>query len=180
MTAPLFISLLVVAVLLVYLVIAVRTWARVRGARLVVCPETKVPVVVNVDVGHAVASALWERPEVRLESCDRWSERGECAQPCVPQIETAPDATNPRAIAAYFFGKEHCVICSHPIEAPSRMTLQPGFMNPETREVDTWDGLPLQDLPRAMATWRPLCANCTIAEMSRQQFPDRVTDRLPH
>ena len=98
MTAPLFVSLLVVAVLLVYLVIAVRTWARIRGARLVVCPETKQPVVVNVDVGHAVASALWERPEVRLTSCDRWSERGGCAQPCVRQIETTPDATHGFAV----------------------------------------------------------------------------------
>jgi hypothetical protein len=180
MTAQLFIALLVVAVLLVYLVIAVRTWVRVRGKRLVVCPETKLPVAVKVDVGHAVASALWERPELQLTSCSRWPERGECAQPCVRQIETAPDATSPRAIAAHFFGNEHCVICSHPIEPPGHMTLQPGFMNPETHEVDTWDGLPLQDLARAMATWRPLCANCTLAESFRRTFPDRSTDRERH
>jgi hypothetical protein len=94
MTAPLFIALVFVAVLLVYLVIAARTWARARGARIVVCPETRLPVAVNVDVGHAVASALWEKTDLKLTSCTRWPERQDCDQPCVRQIEVAPSASS--------------------------------------------------------------------------------------
>jgi hypothetical protein len=40
--------------------------------------------------------------------------------------------------------------------------------------------VPPQDLPAAIATQRPLCANCTLAESFRQRYPDRVTDRQSH
>lgn len=177
MTAPLYIALFFVAVLLVYLVIAVRTWTRARGPRIVVCPETQRPVAVNVDVGHAITSALWEKADLRLTSCSQWPDHEGCDQPCVRQIEAAPSETEPRTIAAHFFSNARCAICNRPIEPLSRMTLQPGFMNPSTRMVDTWDDVPPQDLPQAIATWRPLCSNCTLAESFRQKFPDRVTER---
>jgi hypothetical protein len=60
------------------------------------------------------------------------------------------------------------------------LTLQPGFMDPATRRVDRWDDVPPQDLPRAVADWRPLCANCTLSESLRHDFPDRVTERERH
>jgi hypothetical protein len=180
MTAPLIIALFVAAVLVVYLAIAIRTWLRVRGARLVVCPETQQPVAVRVDVGHAITSAIREKTDLRLTSCSQWPDHQDCDQPCVRQIEAAPSKTEPRTIAAHFFDTARCVICSRPIEPPNRMTLQPGFMNPSTRRVDTWDDMPPQDLPRAIAAWRPLCSNCTLAESFRQRFPDRVTDRERH
>jgi hypothetical protein len=180
MTASLFIALLVVAVLLVYLIIAVRTWAQVRGARLVVCPETQTPVAVTVDVGHAITSAIREKADVRLTSCSRWPERQDCDQPCTRQIDIAPAETDPRTIAARFFSKERCAICSRRIEPLNRMTQQPGLMNPATQRVEAWDEVPTQDLPRAIATWRPLCANCTLAEAFRQRSPSRVTERERH
>jgi hypothetical protein len=180
MTAQVFIALLVVSVLVVYLIIAVRTWARVRGARVVVCPETQKPVSVRVDVGHAVASAVWEKPDLRVSACSRWPERQDCDQPCVQQIETAPEETSPKAIAAHFFKTERCAICAQSIEPLSSLALQPGFMDPVTHKVESWNELQPQDLPQAIASRRPLCANCTLAEGFRQRFPERVTDRLPH
>jgi len=177
MTAQLFIALVVVAVLLVYLVIAIRTWSHVHGARVVLCPETQKPVAVRVDVGHAIASAVWEHADLTLTSCSRWPERQDCDQPCVRQIEAAPAETMPKVIATHFFGKERCAICSRPIEPPNSMTLQPGFMDPTTHKVESWNEIPPQDLPQAIATRRPLCSNCTLAESFRQRFPDRVTDR---
>ena len=98
MTAQLFIVLLVLAVLVVYLVIAVRTWTHVHGARVVVCPETQKPVAVRVDVGHAVTTAVWEQPELRVTSCSRWPERQDCDQPCVKQID--PEAAKTLAAGA--------------------------------------------------------------------------------
>jgi len=180
MTAPLFIVLLLIIVLAVYFVIAVRTWMRVHGARVVICPETQQPVAVRVDVGHAMASAVWEKPDLRLTACTRWPERAGCDQPCVGQIESEPADTNPKVIAAHFFSHERCAICGAPIEAPGAMTLAPGFMDRATHTVQRWDEVPPQDLPAAIATRHPLCANCTLAESFRQRFPDRVTDRRPH
>ena len=180
MTTLWFAVLLVLAVLLVYLIIAVRTWLQVRGARLVVCPETQLPVAVRVDLGHAIASALREKPEVRLTSCSRWPERQDCDQPCTRQIEIAPAETDPRTIATHFFSMERCAICFRPIDPPSHAALQPGFMEPATHRVETWDKLPTRDLPRAIATYQPLCSNCTLVEQFRRRSPDRVTDRPAH
>jgi len=179
MTTTLYIGLILLAVLLVYLVIAVRTWSRVRGTRLVVCPETQRPVAVRIDVGLAMASAVWEAADLRVTSCSRWPDRQDCDQPCVHEIETHPKDTQPRAIAARFFSSQRCAICSRPIDPFSRMTLQPGFMDPATRHVKTWADLPPEDLPRAIAGWRPLCSNCTQAESCRQTSVTRVTDRTP-
>ena len=180
MTASLFIVLCILAVLLVYLAIAVRTWAQVHGARLVVCPETRLAAAVQVDAGHAIVSALWDQTDVRLTSCSRWPERGACEQPCAGQILIAPSDTSPRLIASRFFSKARCAICGRPTGPLSRVTLQPGFMEPDTRQVDTWDDITPDALPRAIATWRPLCSNCTLAESFRHKFPDRVTDRERH
>jgi hypothetical protein len=180
MTAQLFIVLLILSVLAVYLIIAIRTWARVHGTRVVVCPETQRTAAVAVDVGHAMATAVWEQPDLRLTSCSRWPEREGCEQPCVRQIETAPSETKPRTIAVHFFGGERCAICRRPIDPPSAITLQPGFMDPATHKVQRWNEIPPQDLADAVATKHPLCANCTLAESFRQRFPDKVTDRPPH
>ena len=180
MTPHFFIVLLLLAVLSVYIAIAARTWVHVRGARIVICPETQRPAAVRVDVGRAVGSAVWERPDYRLESCSRWPERRECAQSCVRQIEAAPSETSPKAIAGHFFSHEHCALCTHPIAPPHSMTLQPGFMDPATHMVQSWNELEPQDLLAAIATRQPLCANCTLAESYRQRFPDRFTDRLRH
>jgi hypothetical protein len=180
MSAQLFIALLFLAVLAVYAVIAARTWARVHGSRVVVCPETQTPVAVTVDVGHAAATAIWEKADVRLTSCTRWPERQDCDQPCVTQIETAPAETSPKTIAAHFFARQRCAICATPIEPPSRLTIQPGFMDPDTHKVRTWDEVPPQDLCAAIAISHPLCPNCTLAEAFRQRHPARVTDRHAH
>jgi hypothetical protein len=180
MTTHLIVPLVLIVVLSFYVAIAWRTWVRVHGTRVVVCPETQRPVAVNVDVGHAMTTAVWEKPDLRLTSCSRWPERADCDQPCVKQIELLPDATRPQAIATHFFAGLRCSICQRPIEPPSAVALQPGFMDPGSRKVQKWDEVPPQDLPDAVATRRALCSNCTLAESFRERFPDQVVDRLPH
>ena len=180
MTTQLIIPLVLVTVLTVYFAIAWRAWARVHGTRVVICPETKRPVAVKVDVGHAITTAVWEKPDLRLTTCTRWPEGHDCDQLCVKQIEYTPEQTRPKAMAAHFFAGLRCSICQRPIEPPSRITLQPGFMDPGTRKVQTWNEVPPQDLPEAIATRRALCSNCTLAESFRQRFPDEVVDRVRH
>jgi hypothetical protein len=53
-------------------------------------------------------------------------------------------------------------------------------MHPVTRKVESWKEIAPQDLPEAIATQRPLCADCTLAESFCQRFPERVTYRRPH
>jgi hypothetical protein len=171
MTTQVFVTLLLAIVLVVYLSLAIRAWARFRGTRVVTCPETRRPARVAVDLGHAMVSAAWERADVCIAQCSRWPERHGCDEACVPQIEESPDGTRARTIAARFFQGQRCVICQRRLEPLKRTGLQPGFMNPVTREVVAWIHVPAQELPDAIAVRRPLCPDCTLAESSRSPFP---------
>ena len=179
MTLTVFVPLLLAAVLAVYIGIAIRTAVRLRGKRVVICPETQQPVGVTVDLGHAATTAVWEKADVRLTSCSRWPERAGCDQPCVAQIEAEPVETRTKVIATHFFAGKRCGICQRAIEPPNAATLQPGFLNLVTHEVNAWDEIDPAKLTAATEHDLPLCANCTLAESFRQRFPDRVVERTP-
>jgi hypothetical protein len=89
MSGPLFILLLITMVVLTYAAITVVTWLKLRSTRVVACPENQEPAAVAVDVPHAVLTAFWEAPELRLRSCSRWPEHSKCKEECVTQIVEA-------------------------------------------------------------------------------------------
>src|SRR5579859_1354806 len=149
MTTQLFVLLLIGTVLAVYLGIAFTAWLRLRGTRVVTCPETHKPAAVTIDTGHAAVTAVWEKADLKLATCSRWPERHECGQACVPQIVEGGDETRARTIAAHFFEAQRCAICQHPIDAMNAATLQPGLLDPVTHEASAWDEIPAQDLPSA-------------------------------
>src|SRR3954454_14212048 len=101
MTLQVFVPLLLLAVLVVYVGIAIRTAIRMRGNHVVVCPETQQPAGVKVDLGHAATTAVWEKADVRLTTCSRWPERAGCDQPFQAQIEAEPDGTRTKAAVLY-------------------------------------------------------------------------------
>jgi hypothetical protein len=179
MTLQVLVPLLLAAVLAVYIGIAIRAAYRMRGKHVVICPETKEPAAVTVDIGHAATTAVWEKADVKLKTCSRWPERQDCDQPCVAQIEREPNETRPKVMASHVFEGKSCSICRRPIDAPNAATLQPGFMDASSHAVKAWDEIAAQDLPDVAAHQLPLCANCTLAESFRQRFPDRVVDRIP-
>ena len=118
---------------------------------------------------------MWERADVLLATCSRWPQRRGCDQACVAQIEASLDGTRARTIAARYFQGRRCVICQRRIAPPNAATRQPGFMNPVSREVVAWNDVPAQNLPDAIESRRPLCADCTLAESSRTALPGPVT-----
>ncbi|HYT76743.1 MAG TPA: hypothetical protein VEL79_18450 [Vicinamibacterales bacterium] len=179
MNTQTFVLLLLGVVLAVYVGIALTTWVRLRGTRVVTCPENTQPAAVKLDVGHAAATAVWEEADLKLAGCSRWPERAGCDEACLAQIAASPDETRARTMAVHFFERKSCAICQHEIGPLSAATLQPGFMNPTSHEAIAWDEVPAQDLPDAFATGRAICANCTLAESFRTRFPDRVVERTP-
>jgi hypothetical protein len=179
MTTQLFVVLLIGIVLAVYLGIALTAWIRLRGTRVVTCPETHKPAAVTLDTGHAAVTAVWEKADLKLNTCSRWPERQGCDQACVPQIVESGDETRPQMMAAHFFEGQRCTICQHPIDAVNAAALQPGLLDPVTHDAAAWDEIAAQDLPDAFRTRKPICANCALAESFRRRFPDRVVDRIP-
>jgi hypothetical protein len=180
MTTQLFVLLLIGTVLVVYGAVAFAAWLRVRGTRVVTCPETRKPAAVTVDAGHAAVTAVLDEAELQLASCSRWPERGGCDQACVAQIVAGSGETRTRTIAARFFEGARCAICHQEIDAIHKAALQPGLLDPKAGDAKTWDDIAPERLPDAFQTRLPICANCTLAESFRQRFPDQVVERPSH
>lgn len=177
MTAQLFVLLLLGIVLVVYAGIALNAWWKMRGTRVIICPETRKPAAVEVDGAHAALSAMWENADVRLQECSRWPERRQCDQGCVAQIAIAPHDTLATSLLQRFFEGKRCAICKRAIAPVHAGEPRPGLFNVATHEVLSWGEIPAQNLPDALATHLPVCSNCQVAESFRRQFPDLVTDR---
>jgi len=178
MTTQLFVMLLIGTVVMVYLGIAFAAWIRLRGTRVVTCPETHKPAAVTIDTGHGAMTAVWEKADLKLATCSRWPERQNCNEGCVPQIVEGGDESRSRVMAAHFFEGRRCTICGNQIDPINAATLQPGLLDLVTHEAAAWDEIPAQDLPAAFHARKPVCANCTLAESFRRRFPDRVVDRI--
>jgi hypothetical protein len=177
MTTQLFVLLLIGTVLAVYAGVALTAWIRLRGTRVVTCPETHEPVAVTLDAGHAAVTAVWDEADLRLASCTRWPERAGCDQGCLTQIAESGGETRPDAIAAHLFEGQRCAICGHGIDPIKTAAVPPGLLDPVTHEVQAWDEVAPERLRDAFKTRRAICANCTLAESFRRRYPDLVVDR---
>jgi hypothetical protein len=179
MTTTTFILILLAALVIVYVALAVRTYVRMRGTRVVICPETHEPAAVTVDAGHAAVSALWDKPDLQLKTCSRWPEKHDCNQACTGQIAVSPEDTLAANILKRWFDGRDCAICKRPIGVIHTTEPRPGLLNVTTgrREILGWNDIPADHLPQAFESHLPVCANCVIAETFRLEFPDRVTDR---
>jgi hypothetical protein len=81
----------VVASYLGYRVIhGIRVYFRFRGTRLVTCPETHEPAVVEVAARSMAIQAILAEPCLLLSECSRWPMRRGCGQDCLRQIEDRP------------------------------------------------------------------------------------------
>ena len=179
MTTQLFVLLLVGTVLAVYFGIALTTWIRLRGARVVTCPETHKPVAVTLDREHAALTAVWDTADLKLATCTQWPERQNCDQGCIAEIIESGRETRPATIAAHFLTGRRCAICGHAIDPIDTAAVPPGLLDPVTHSVVAWDEVPAEQLREVFTTRRALCANCTLAESFRRRHPDLVVDRVP-
>ena len=64
-------------------------WREYWGKRVVTCPETRDPAVVEVDAARVAASAWGGPPDIRLKDCSRWPEKADCGQDCLADVARA-------------------------------------------------------------------------------------------
>src|SRR4051812_16661769 len=177
MPAPLFLLILFIIVLIVYAGIASAAWFRMRGTRVVVCPESGQPATVEVDAAHAAVSAILERSDLRLKACSRWPERERCKQTCVQQLAIAPHDTSPSWVPEHFFDGKQCALCHRAIPAVHSEEEQPGLLNPISREVVARETIRAQELPPLFRSYVPICSNCRIVETFCREHAHLVVDR---
>jgi hypothetical protein len=155
----------------------VTAYLEFRGTRVVVCPETREYVAVEVDALHAASSATEEEAELRLSSCTLWPERGDCDQHCVYQIANAPEDCAVRAILADFYEGQSCALCRKPFGELGWGAHMPALLRLYDRRTFGCRELPPETLPLALQSHLPVCWDCHVAESFRREFPHLVTDR---
>ena len=160
------------------LAIAFRVYLRLRGQRLVTCPETNETAAVRLAAGKAGLQATVHPPNLRLSECSRWPERQGCGQECLGQIESAPEECLVSTIVNGWYAGKSCVYCQKPFGEIRWHDHPPALMNGEKKTVE-WNEIPPENLPGVLATHWPVCWSCYIAETFRKEHPDLAVDRRP-
>jgi hypothetical protein len=168
----------------VYLLIrfarVIQAYFKLRGQRLVTCPETRRPAAVEVDAKRGAREAFLSEPHLRLSACSRWPERSGCGQECLGQIESAPEDCLVRRIVMRWYEGKACVFCDKPITEAGQWWLghPPALITPGKDPV-SWEDVSPQELPDAFSVQWPVCWSCYVTETFRRKFPELVTDRPP-
>ena len=114
------------------MVLAVRTYLRYRGQRLVTCPETDRPAAVQVDATKAMTATLLGKQEVRLDQCSRWPEKRNCGQECLSQVNADPQQCLVWNIVADWYKGKSCAYCQKPFGEIHWHDRHPGVLTPST------------------------------------------------
>jgi len=151
-------------------------WIKYRGDRLITCPENQHPAGVRVAAGHAAATALGRRPELRLSSCSRWPEKAGCGQECLKQIEASPEDCLVRNILTQWYAGKVCAVCGRPIGEIHVAGSQPALRGPDQKTVE-WKQVSADKLVDVLAASDPVCFACHMANLLVREHPDLVVDR---
>ncbi|HEY2457013.1 MAG TPA: hypothetical protein VGI13_06930 [Candidatus Acidoferrum sp.] len=155
---------------------AMNGWWKYRGQRLVTCPETQLPAAVRINTAKVARDAIFGKPQLRLDRCSSWPERGRCGQNCLTEIATDPAQCLVRNMVSKWYQGKSCAYCQKPFAQIQWHDRQPALLAPD-RALVQWNEVPPERLPEMFATHLPVCWNCYIAETFRKQHPERVVDR---
>jgi hypothetical protein len=151
-------------------------WLRYRGTRVVVCPENRETVAVEIDARYAAWSVPVGKPELRLEECTRWPEKAGCGQDCLSQIESAPEGCRLRAIVDGWYRSKPCVFCGRAFDEIRWHDRKPALRAPDGSLID-WMAFEPQQVMDILASCKAVCRDCYEAESFRVEHPGLVTDR---
>jgi hypothetical protein len=157
---------------------ALRAYLKYRGKGVVICPETRRPVGIEVDARHAAMAAAGGSLDLRLKDCSRWPERADCGQDCVVQVERAPELCLVRMMLADWYRGKGCVYCGKIFTEINWSDHKPALLDLSGRTLE-WQEIPPAELYDALTTHLPVCWNCHVAETFRREHPELVVER-PH
>ena len=167
------------AFLLWRLVVAARFYLKLRGERLVTCPETQKPEAVKVAAAELAVRRFVGLPELRLEDCSRWPEREGCGQDCLREVEADPEACAVWKIVNTWYAGKKCAYCGKAFGEIHWHDHRPALLDPERRTVQ-WTQVAAEKLPEVFSTHWPVCWNCHVTESFRREHPELVTPRPRH
>ncbi len=151
-------------------------YSKLRGARLVVCPDNEKPATVELAARRAAISSLLGGSDLRLETCSRWPEKRGCGQDCLSQIEARPEDCVVRNILTRWYAGKNCVACGRDLSRLDWAERKPALLSPDGTSVD-WEHLEPDQLPEILATHSPVCFDCHVSDTFRRMYPKLVVDR---
>jgi hypothetical protein len=178
MTTEIYLITLIIGFVLLYLVLrpVVGNYLKFRGKRVITCPETRKPAGIEVDATHAAFASASGARGLRLKSCSRWPERGDCGQECLLQVELSPQDCLLRNILVNWYDGKKCVSCGKEFGEIHLFDHRPALQTPEGGPV-AWNELDAERVPEALETCLPICWDCSIVETFCREYPDLVVDR---
>lgn len=156
-----------------------RAWLRYRGERLITCPENLRPAGVHVDERQAAVGALKGAPLLRISACSRWPERQGCGQPCLAQIEAAPEACLVRNILAEWYRGKVCASCGQPFGEIRWDVQKPALVLADKKTVECSE-VSAEHLPEILQAALPVCFACHMANTLVREHPELALDRGAH
>ena len=154
----------------------VRSFSRYRGTKIVTCPETREPAMVEVDSLYTSFTSAAGFPDIRLEQCSRWPLKEECGQECLMDLDVAPENCLVSGVLMRWYRDKHCSYCGKAFSALHWADHRPALLSPKGKLVG-WSEVNLDELERVMETHTPVCWDCYIAQDFRREHPDLVVFR---
>lgn len=154
----------------------VRSFSTYRGPRIVKCPETNKPAIVEVDSLHATLTSTVGLPDIRLKNCSRWPIKEQCGQECLTDLDVAPEGCLVSGVLMRWYRGKTCCYCGKPFEELHWLDNKPGLQSPEGRLM-LWRGVSIENLSMVLETHLPVCWNCYIAQSFSRNHPDLVVYR---
>jgi hypothetical protein len=154
----------------------VRSSSRYRGTRIVTCPETKRPAIVEVDALHASLTSTVGLADIRLQDCTRWPIKGQCGQECLMDLDVAPDRCLVSGVLMRWYRDQSCVYCGKAFSEVHWLDHRPALLSPDGKLL-TWNAVNMAQLRNVLETHSPVCWDCYIAQDFRLDHPDLVVFR---
>lgn len=174
-------SIVVAAVVLALIYAGVRfsrAYFRLRGTRVVTCPADQSKAAVDVNAGKAAAGAVFGTPSFSVTACSHWPERHDCGRQCLRDIQASPVDCLVRSHLSRWYEAKTCACCRRPFGTIEWHERHPALMAPNGRTL-TWADVDATQLDQILASHRPVCFDCHIAETFRRAHPELVLDN-PH
>jgi hypothetical protein len=126
----------------------VRSSSRYRGRRIVTCPETKKPAIVEVDSLHASLTSTVGLPDIRLKDCSRWPIKGQCGQECLTDLDVAPERCLVSGVLMRWYRDKNCVYCRKAFTEVHWLDHRPALLSP-AKKLMGWNEVHLDDLQKS-------------------------------
>jgi|SRR5215216_786442 len=170
------IAIIVLAAALWFGIRLVRSSSKYRGSRIVTCPETQRPTIVEVDALHASLTSTVGLPDIRLKDCSRWPIKKECGQECLMDLDVAPEGCLVSGVLMRWYRDKNCVYCRKAFPELHWVDHRPALLSTDGKLL-AWNEVKLDELRNVLDTHSPVCWDCYIAQTFRHDHPDLVVIR---